>query len=161
MDRKKSTGSVNRMKPTYDDLLKENNYLKVHLSKIDKIVALDALGFVLGSAMANKLETGLVLARKGGKLPRKQKNLLKQFFTDYTKTKKLFEISKNAIKKGDKILIVDEWIETGAQVKAVIKLVEKAQGKIIGISVLSAEKNTKTKILFDKYNLKTIRTFVK
>jgi adenine phosphoribosyltransferase len=85
--------------------------------------------------------------------------LLKQSFTDYTKTKKSFEISKNAIKKGEKVLIVDEWIETGAQIKAVIKLVTKAKGQIIGISVLSAEKNSKTKNLFEKYNLKTIRTF--
>jgi adenine phosphoribosyltransferase len=127
--------------------------------KINKIVALEALGFVLGSAMANKLGVGLVLARKGGKLPREQKNLLKQSFIDYTKTKKSFEISKSAIKKGEKVLIVDEWVETGAQMKAVINLVKKAKGQIIGICVLSAEKNSKTKILFEKYNLTTIRTF--
>lgn len=135
-----------------NDLIKPFNN-----EKIDKIVALDALGFVLGSAMANKLGVGLVLARKGGKLPRKKNNLFKQSFIDYTKTKKSFEISKNSIKAGERVLIVDEWIETGAQINAVIKIIEKAQGGIVGISVFSAENNNKTKTLFNKYNLKTIR----
>ena len=66
-------------------------------------------------------------------------------------------MGKGSIKKGDKVLIVDEWLETGSQVKAAIKLIEKQGGKIIGITVLAAEKNSKNKILFDKYNCKAIR----
>jgi adenine phosphoribosyltransferase len=127
--------------------------------QIDKIIALDALGFVLGGAIASKLGVGLIVARKGGKLPRKKSNLLQKSFVDYTKTKKSFEINKSAIKNGEKLLLVDEWIETGSQVKAAISLVEKANGKIIGISTLGVEKNNKTKILFEKYNLKSILIF--
>ena len=47
-------------------------------------------------------------------------------------------------------------IETGSQMKAAIRLIEKLKGKVIGISVLRAHKNKETKILFDKYNCKAI-----
>jgi len=123
--------------------------------KIDKIVCLDALGFILGSAIAYKLNKRLVVIRKKGKIPGKNKQSVP--FKDYTKKTKGFEIKKSSIRKGDKILIVDEWIETGSQMKASIKLIEKQNGKIIGISTLNADMNKGTKILFDKYNLKPIR----
>jgi len=123
--------------------------------KFNKIVGLDALGFVIGGAMANKLKKGFVVARKGGKLP--GKNLVRISFVDYTKKKKVFEMNKGSITKRDKVLIVDEWIETGAQVKAAIRLVERQGGKVIGISTLAADKKPKTRILFEKYNLQSIR----
>jgi len=130
--------------------------------KIDKIVALDALGFVLGGAIAYKLSVPLVLARKGGKLPHNKKDLAKVLFWDYTKRlgenqKKSIEIKKSSIRKGDKVLIVDEWIETGTQLKAVIKIVEKLGGQIIGISTMCADKNKKTKILFNEFNCRALK----
>jgi adenine phosphoribosyltransferase len=120
----------------------------------NKVVGLDALGFIIGGAISNKLNVGFIPIRKGGKLPGKEK--LKISFTDYTKTKKTFEINKNSIKKGDKILIVDDWIETGAQMKAAIKLIEKLKGEVIGVTALKAHKNKETQTLFDKYNCKPI-----
>ncbi|MEI6774955.1 MAG: phosphoribosyltransferase family protein [bacterium] len=82
--------------------------------------------------------------------------ILKNSFTDYTKTIKSFEINKSAIKRGDKVLLVDEWIETGSQMKSAIGLIEKLGGKVIGITTIYAERNQQTNILFDKYNLKAI-----
>lgn len=123
-------------------------------TKFDKIVGLDALGFIIGGAISNKLKIGFVPVRKGEKLPGLKK--IKTSFIDYTKKKKTFEMNKGSIKKGDKILIVDEWIETGSQVKAAIKLIEKQGGKVIGISAIAAHKEPKTKILFERYNCKAI-----
>ena len=102
--------------------------------KIDKIVCLDALGFVLGGAMAIKLKKPLVLARKGGKYPCLREEIISENFIDYTKKKKSFEMKRNSIHKGEIVLIIDEWIETGAQVKTAIKIIEKLGGKVIGIS---------------------------
>ena len=67
-------------------------------------------------------------------------------------------MNKGSIKKGDRVLIVDEWIETGSQAKAAIKLIEKQGGKVIGITVLKAHRTKRTKILFDKYNCKSIHS---
>ena len=124
----------------------------------DKIAGLDALGFVIGGALAQKINKGFICIRKGGKLPGINNAVLKtSSFKDYTNTSKSFEINKSSIKKGEKILLVDEWIETGAQMKASIKLIEELGGEIVGISSLCAHKNKQTQILFEKYNLKSIR----
>jgi adenine phosphoribosyltransferase len=125
--------------------------------RIDKIAGIDALGFIIGGALANRLEAGFVPVRKGGKLPGIGGTVLRTSFVDYTKTKKYFEMNKGSIKNGERILIVDEWIETGAQIKAAIKLIEKQKGKVIGISVINAQKRAETTALFEKYNLKAIR----
>ena len=123
----------------------------------DKVIALDALGFVLGSAIAYKFKKPLVLVRKTGKLPYKKNKLVRREFIDYTKKKKGFEMKKDSIKRGDKILIVDEWIDTGTQIENAIKLVEKLGGKIIGIASISVKENDLIKKLSEKYPIKAIR----
>jgi adenine phosphoribosyltransferase len=123
----------------------------------NKIVAIDALGFILGGAIALKTKKSLVLIRKSGKLPNVQEDLIKTSFKDYSNTEKSFEIIKNSIKNGDSVLIVDEWIETGSQIKAAISLIEGLGGKVIGISSIQADKNNSTDVLFKKYNLKPIK----
>jgi hypothetical protein len=51
---------------------------------------------------------------------------------------------------------VDEWIETGAQAKAAIRLIERRGGRVVGIACLCAERNSGTKTLFDSYNCRPI-----
>jgi adenine phosphoribosyltransferase len=125
--------------------------------RFDIIAGLDALGFIIGGAIAHKLHKSFVPVRKGGKLPGIKGTVIRTSFTDYTKTKKSFEMNKGSIKKGERVLIVDEWIETGAQAKSAIKLIEKQGGVVIGIAALCAHKTPRTKILFEKYNCKAIR----
>ena len=132
------------------------NDLTKPFKNFNKVVGLDALGFIIGGAISNKLKIGFIPIRKGGKLPGIKGTVLRTSFVDYTKTKKTFEINKDSVKEGDKILIVDDWIETGAQMKAAIKLIEKLKGEVMGITVLKAHKNKETKILFDNYNCKAI-----
>jgi len=127
--------------------------------KIDKIAGLDAIGFIIGGAVAQKTNKGFLAVRKGGKLPGIKGTVKRAHFTDYTKTRKSIEINKASIKKGDRILLVDEWIETGAQMKSAAKLIESLGGHVVGISVLAAEKNKNTKLLFEKYTLKAIKEF--
>jgi len=126
-------------------------------SKFNKIVGLDALGFILGGAIAYKLKRGFVPVRKGGKLPGIKGTVIRASFIDYTKNKKTIEMNKSAIRKGDKVLIVDDWIETGSQIKAAIKLIEKQGGKVVGITALCAERTPKAEILFEKYNCKAVK----
>ena len=158
---KKTTGRMDAT-PLFGDPIVFWNLLKDLIkpfkkNKIQKIVGLDALGFIIWGALSQKEKVGFVPIRKWGKLPGVPSTLLKNSFTDYTKTVKSFEINKSAIKKGDKVLLVDERIETGSQIKSAIILVEKLGGKIIGITTICADKNKQTKILFDKYNLKAIK----
>ena len=123
----------------------------------DTIAGLDAIGFIIGGAMAQIHKVGFVPIRKGGKLPGVHGTVVRTTFTDYTRQRKQFEINRRAIRRGDRVLIVDDWIETGAQAKAAIRLIERFGGIVVGVSVLCAHHNRRTQSLFDTYHLKAIK----
>lgn len=127
---------------------------------IDAVAALDALGFILGAGVALELNKPLLLLRKRGKLPLSDEKLLREEFVDYTGTKKGLEIERQALTAGQKVLIVDEWIETGSQVKAAINLLVACGADVVGIACLSADRNEQTETLFTAYNLKPISEVV-
>jgi adenine phosphoribosyltransferase len=77
-------------------------------------------------------------------------------FTDYTKSEKSLAMRKGAIRRDDRVLIVDEWIETGAQAKAAIKLIERMGGRVAGIATLNADSNGSTEVLLDMYNCRPV-----
>lgn len=98
--------------------------------KIDKVVAVEARGFIFGAAVAYKLGAGFVPVRKKGKLPWKttQATYELEYGTD------TLEMHIDAIEQGERILIVDDLLATGGTVKAVTQLVEEKKAKIIGIA---------------------------
>ena len=95
--------------------------------KIDKIVAIESRGFLIGAPLAYLLNVGLVLIRKPGKLP------AKTFKHDYTLEYGVdqIEIHTDAIEEGERVLIVDDLIATGGTVEAAVKLVQKMKADII------------------------------
>ena len=122
-------------------LLKDNRAFKHALDslvkkyknkKIDKVVAVEARGFILGGAVAHRLGAGFVPVRKKGKLPWKTKSATYEleYGTD------TLEIHHDAIKSGENVLIIDDLLATGGTVKAVTDLVKQLQGKIAGIAFL-------------------------
>jgi adenine phosphoribosyltransferase len=100
--------------------------------KIDKIVGIDARGFIMASALAYKLKTGLVIVRKKGKLP--SKTISKKYSLEYASN--TIEMHKDSITRGERVLLVDDVLATGGTMKATLDLVEKLKGKIIGIDFL-------------------------
>ncbi len=94
--------------------------------KIDKIVGIEARGFIIGAALAYKLCKGVVLVRKKGKLPYKtiQVTYELEYGTD------TLELHIDAINKDDNVLIVDDVLATGGTVKATAELIEKLDGNV-------------------------------
>ncbi len=123
----------------------------------DKVAGLEALGLILGAAIAVKMKKGFVPVRKGGKLPIYSEDKLVESFKDYSSFEKSLELGRESIRKGDRVLVVDDWIETGAQVKAAARLITKLGGKVVGISALVCEKNKNTAQLCKKYVCVSIR----
>lgn len=115
---------------------------------IDYVAGIDALGFILGTAIAIHLQKGFIPVRKGGKLP---VDTVKKDFIDYSGNRKTLELRKGIIRESSKILIVDEWIETGAQMQAAVDLIEKEKGIIAGIATINIDTNPITRILQRKY----------
>jgi adenine phosphoribosyltransferase len=100
--------------------------------KIDKIVGIDARGFLLASALAYKLKTGIAIVRKKGKLP--SKTISRQYALEYGSN--TIEMHEDAILPGENILLVDDVLATGGTMKAAVDLVKELKGKIIGIDFL-------------------------
>lgn len=104
-------------------------YLK---KKVDKVVGIDARGFILAAASAYKLKTGLAIIRKKGKLP--AKTISKEYSLEYASN--VLEMHEDAILPGEKVVIIDDVLATGGTMRAAIDLVRELKGKIIGIEFL-------------------------
>lgn len=105
-------------------------YQKYKDRNITKIVAIESRGFIFGSALAYLLGVGFVPIRKKGKLPGETEAL--EYTIEYGVDK--IEIHKDAIEKGDNVLLVDDLIATGGTIKAAIELVERLGGNVVGCS---------------------------
>jgi adenine phosphoribosyltransferase len=94
---------------------------------IEKIVGIDARGFVFGAVLAYKMGIGFVPVRKQGKLP--CKTIQETYSLEYGED--TIEIHEDALTKGEKVVIVDDLIATGGTVGATVKLVEKLGADLI------------------------------
>lgn len=104
-------------------------YLK---NKVDKIVGIDARGFIFAAAMAYKLKVGMAIVRKKGKLP--SKCVSKKYTLEYGSN--TIEMHKDSILPREKVVIVDDVLATGGTMEATVDLVKKLKGKIMGIDFI-------------------------
>ena len=95
---------------------------------VDAIAGIEARGFILGGAMADKLGCGFIPIRKKGKLPWKVHR--QSYALEYGED--TIEIHQDAVGKGDRILIVDDLIATGGTAEAAAKLIRRCEGEIVG-----------------------------
>ena len=100
--------------------------------KIDKIVGIDARGFIFAAAVADRLGAGLVLVRKKGKLPWKTRQ------TSYTLEygESIVEIHEDSVAPGENIFLVDDLLATGGTAAAAVKLIDELGANLVAISVL-------------------------
>lgn len=98
----------------------------------DLILGIDARGFLFAAPIAYKLEKGVAIVRKPGKLPRETAK--ESYDLEYGSNS--LEIHKDAIKLGQKVLIVDDVLATGGTMEAACKLVKGLGGEIVGILFL-------------------------
>lgn len=100
--------------------------------RIDKVVGLEARGFILGGAIAHQLSVGFVPIRKKGKLPGAV--ISEEYTLEYGEA--IVEIHDDAIQPGEKILVVDDLLATGGTAAAGIKLIERLGGEIISCAFI-------------------------
>jgi adenine phosphoribosyltransferase len=140
-------------------LLKDKKAFKEAITKlsehykgldIDVVASNEARGFIIGAPLAYALGVGFVPIRKKGKLPGTCMSITYQ--KEYEKD--TVEVQEDAIKDGEKVLLVDDLLATGGTVKANIDLVEKLGGKIVGLGFLiELDYCGGRKLLGDKYDI--------
>lgn len=123
-------------------LLKNPRVFRISLDKIsdlidewdfDCIVSPESRGFIFAAPLAYKMEKEFVPVRKPGKLPYKTYSI--SYELEYGKS--TLEMHVDAIDKGEKVIIVDDVLATGGTTKAIIELVEKAGGIVVGVACLA------------------------
>ena len=100
--------------------------------RIDKVVCIEARGFILGSAMATELGAGFVPVRKAGKLP--AETIREQYALEYGND--IVEMHCDAIAPGEHVLIHDDLLATGGTARAACRLVESLGGSVVGVCFL-------------------------
>ena len=122
-------------------LLSDSDALKYSVDKmteqykgkeIDLMIGAEARGFIFGALLAYNLGTGFIPIRKPGKLP--YKTCETSYDLEYGKN--ILQMHVDAVKKGDRVLIVDDLVATGGTAKAKADLVEKMGGEVLGFCFL-------------------------
>ena len=127
-----------------EDLIKDIEF--------DKVVVLEARGFIFGAPIARDLKKSLVMIRKKGKLPFEK--ISKKYELEYgTET---FEIHKDSIEPGDKVIIVDDLLATGGSVKAAIELVEELGGVVEDCLVITELKGLNGRKTLEGYRVDSL-----
>jgi adenine phosphoribosyltransferase len=106
----------------------------VHFGRgnVDKVVGIEARGFILAAPVAYHFGAGIVPVRKKGKLP--HETLDEEYSLEYGAA--TLEIHKDAVKPGERVLVVDDVLATGGTAKAAATLVERIGGDVCGIACL-------------------------
>ena len=123
--------------------------------EFDVIVAPESRGFIFGMPMAYNLNKSFVPVRKKGKLP--YETIEESYDLEYGSA--TIEIHKDAIQKGQKVVIIDDLIATGGTLEAIAKLVEKLGGDVKRICCLIDLPDLKGKQKLKKYDIKTVIEF--
>ena len=116
--------------------------------RCDVVAGLDAMGFVLGTALATRLGVGFLPVRKAGKLCVDTDRVT---FSNYSGRTQDMEMRQPAFAPGTKVLLVDQWIETGGTMDGAIRLVERQQGIVAGLVAIAMEDNDKTASYRQRY----------
>jgi len=103
-----------------------------HAQRATKVIGPDARGFIIGAPVAALLGVGFVPVRKPGKLPREV--ITYDYELEYGKN--TLCMHKDAVKKGDRVVIIDDLLATGGTVQAAVKLVEEAGAQVVGLGFM-------------------------
>jgi adenine phosphoribosyltransferase len=122
---------------------------------VDYVAAVEARGFIFGAAVAKKLDAGFVPIRKKGKLPFETETVTYdlEYGTD------TLEVHCDAVRKGAKVLMVDDLLATGGTMAAACELIEKIGGQIVGISFLIELTELAGREKLGRYNIKCIISY--
>ena len=99
---------------------------------VDKVVGIEARGFILAAPVAYEIRAGFVPVRKQGKLP--SATFAQEYDLEYGSA--VLEVHQDAFQPGDRVLIVDDVLATGGTARATASLIQRAGAQVVGVAVL-------------------------
>ena len=131
----------------FHDLL-DDMHADLQGTKVDVVAGLDAMGFVLGAALATRLGVGFLPIRKAGKLCVDTDAVS---FSNYSGRTQDMEMRKPAFGAGTRVLLVDQWVETGGTMDGAIRLVERQGGIVAGLAAIAIEQNARSRSVIGEH----------
>lgn len=128
---------------------------QINSEDIDLIIGPEARGFLIGAPLAYKLGVGFIPVRKPGKLP--AETIRHEYELEYGTD--VLEMHKDAIKPGQKVLIVDDLLATGGTVYSIIKMVESLGGKVVGANFFIELEFLKGRDMIKNYAIQSLIKF--
>ncbi|MBS35744.1 MAG: adenine phosphoribosyltransferase [Thiotrichales bacterium] len=135
----------------FNDLL-DDLCADIDASQVDVVGGLDAMGFVLGAAVATRLNVGLLPIRKAGKLCVETDRVT---FSNYSGRTQEMEMRTPAFAPGTRVLLADQWVETGGTMEGAIQLIERQNGIVTTLLAIVIEDNDCTQAYRQKYRCVT------
>lgn len=117
---------------------------------IDLVACIEGRGFLLGAAVAHALGAGVVPLRTPARLKAAGASHAISY-TDYSRTEKALALYADGIRPDEHVLIVDDWVETGATVRAAVSLSERCGGVVAGIAVLMDDTTDEIRAVLQRY----------
>ena len=118
----------------------------------DLVAGTESRGFIFGTPVADRLGKGFIVIRKKGKLPRE--TISEEYELEYGKA--CIEIHKDAIKPGQKVVLIDDLIATGGSAAASIKLIERLGGKVVKVLFIIELKGLKGREKLKGYDVESL-----
>lgn len=143
-------GDASTFGRTVDDLVARFDEVEV-----SRVVGIESRGFILGAAVAYRMQAGFVPVRKAGKLPWQVAH--EEYELEYGTDK--LEIHRDAIHPGELVLVIDDVLATGGTARATANLVESLGGHIAGIGVLIELEELGGRKRLDEYRLESLTTY--
>ena len=131
----------------YHDLL-DDLCAEINAKDVDVVAGLDAMGFVMAAGIAARIGCGFLPIRKAGKLCVDTDSA---DMTNYTGRTQAMEMRLPAYAPGTRVLLVDQWVETGGTMHGAIQLVEQQNGIVAGMVAIVMEDNDTTAKYREKY----------
>lgn len=123
--------------------------------EFDKLVGIEARGFILAGALSGRIGGGVVMARKPGKLPHERISI--SYKLEYGED--ALEVHVDSIRPGEKVIVVDDLLATGGTAEAACKLVKKLGGKIAKVIFLVELPELKGKLKLEPYDVDSVIVF--
>jgi adenine phosphoribosyltransferase len=128
---------------------------KYHTALVEIVVGVESRGFIFGGALAHQLKAGFVPVRKRGKLP--GRTIEEEYELEYGKD--VLAIHEDAIRPGQKVLVVDDLLATGGTMAATLRLIERLGGKVVGTAFLIELAFLKGRERLRGYNVDALITY--
>jgi adenine phosphoribosyltransferase len=122
---------------------------------VDLVAAMEARGFMFGGAMAIRLGAGFVPVRKEGKLPWRTRSV--KYSLEYRED--VLHVHEDAVRPGQKVLVVDDVIATGGTAAAVVELVEQLGGEVVGVQFLIELTDLGGRRLLEGHEVRSVITY--